>query len=140
MWCCCSGCLCGGCFGSVAERSASRTGRELCQCFFYVKCSCCPSSRAPSCVFPPLFFSGVRTVYTINMCFCLSSANIVFIQSLLRHCFTVCVVIFPAFKDGTVGFLFWTCFQAPLALPCSCASLLVTYFFPLDSPFLIFES
>ena len=38
----------------------------------------------------------------------ISSANIVFIHTLLGRSFTVCVVIFNAFKDDTVAFLFGT--------------------------------
>ena len=53
---------------------------------------------------------------------------------------TACVVDFIALKDGILTFLFLHFLKTSLALPCSCASLLVPYLFPRDGPLLILKA
>ena len=59
--------------------------------------------------FPTAVFRSIRTVNTINLCFFISSANIVFIQSLFSHSFTACAVTLISCKDGTEASLSGTC-------------------------------
>ena len=79
--------------------------------------------------------SSIRKVDTTNLCFFIVCEYRFLHQSLLRHSYMVCVVFFSTFKDGTEAFLL-ALFEASLALPRSCASLLLPYGFPRDCLFL----
>ena len=107
-------CPCAAAVGAmvlVTKGSDSRTRPNSLIASFKSRCSqSSPKPRAPSQFLfsKSVFFNRCRPsgVHTINLCFFISSTNIVFIQSLLSHAFTVGVVIFTAFKDGTVALLF----------------------------------
>ena len=75
----------------------------------------------------------IRKVDTINICFFISSSNIVFVQSLFS---TVLVIIFIPLKDGAVAFLCGT-FQGVRGF---CASMHKPFVLPRDSPFSILKA